>query len=783
LEKDNSVNMGAGVSNNFLELLNSESNNTRQQDTLLYVGGFDWRKNVPRVIDAISMLENALRQSIKFIVVGDIDKLIAEQLQAQWISLGLPANHLKLVGHVSDRSLAKYYRNVSVVIQPSLMEGFGLTALEAILSGTLVIASRAGALPEIVGDDTWLFDPTDTTDMAHHIQRAFNAVLTGDGLTPAAKIHASSFTWQKTVDIAVTALKDIAKKKETAATTNTTRPEQRVIEELADIKLPIELKVGCLSRAEKPTEHHPRLIVDATATIISNAGTGIQRVVTKICQHIGNCSDHHEDVQPVVAFSASEEAWYAVPDHNLKLTPFDVQKHDERLFLNRRDHVLMLDSSWAFYPYHARTLTYGRLRGCQVTTCLYDLVPLKASGFSSLGMPDIFERWLKAALTYSTGFVCISKAVADELIKLLESINFPKPLNIGYWPLGADFSSEETVHPKDHKQKSAQTSFLMVGTIEPRKGHRVALDAFDLIWKQGIDAHLTIIGKLGWNAERLVDRIHSHPEWGKRLFWDAKASDAELQAKYASADCLIASSFAEGFGLPVVEAGHFGKPVIASDIPVFREVASKSHFSQFFEAGNAAALAHEIESFVYKGKSIAELSAAISGWENWSESASALKDVLINNKWYHVYEPQEPKYFSSISNAVDIRLLHMVQAHDRLFELEIKDGPLSGDAPEHDRYVVKLTNCSNITWSSLGTSEGKYGLKLGVRLFNVDEIPVAEGPRTQIPFALTPGDTMYVPIELPQSWQADDGFTVHIELVQDELIWWGNPIIISARGT
>jgi hypothetical protein len=125
----------------------------------------------------------------------------------------------------------------------------------------------------------------------------------------------------------------------------------------------------------------------------------------------------------------------------------------------------------------------------------------------------------------------------------------------------------------------------------------------------------------------------------------------------------------------------------------------------------------------------------------------------------------------------------MVQAHDRLFELEIKDGPLSGDAPEHDRYVVKLTNCSNITWSSLGTSEGKYGLKLGVRLFNVDEIPVAEGPRTQIPFALTPGDTMYVPIELPQSWQADDGFTVHIELVQDELIWWGNPIIISARGT
>lgn len=113
----------------------------------------------------------------------------------------------------------------------------------------------------------------------------------------------------------------------------------------------------------------------------------------------------------------------------------------------------------------------------------------------------------------------------------------------------------------------------MVGTIEPRKGHRVALDALDLLWQRGIDVRLTIVGKLGWNARKFVERLQVHPEWNVRLFWDSQATDDQLQGYYADADCLIASSFAEGFGLPIVEAGHFGKPVIASDIPVFREVA------------------------------------------------------------------------------------------------------------------------------------------------------------------------------------------------------------------
>src|SRR5690606_14083873 len=147
----------------------------------------------------------------------------------------------------------------------------------------------------------------------------------------------------------------------------------------------------------------------------------------------------------------------------------------------------------------------------------------------------------QAALTYSTGFVCISRAVADEFIDILKQIRFPRPLDIGYWPLGADFGP---IHEAD-PQKASDTDapgFLMVGTIEPRKGHSVALDAFDLLWAQNIDVKLTIVGKVGWSAGHLIDRLENHPQWGRRLFWHRNASDAELGQQYASADCLIASS-------------------------------------------------------------------------------------------------------------------------------------------------------------------------------------------------------------------------------------------------
>ena len=128
----------------------------------------------------------------------------------------------------------------------------------------------------------------------------------------------------------------------------------------------------------------------------------------------------------------------------------------------------------------------------------------------------------------------------------------------------------------------------MVGTLEPRKGHRIALDAFEALWADGLDVCLVIAGKHGWGVDHLAEAIRTHREFGKRLFWHERVDDAGLAQLYSDCDGLIAASFAEGFGLPIVEAGYFGKPVIASDIPVFREVGDGAVERRFFSVGSSS---------------------------------------------------------------------------------------------------------------------------------------------------------------------------------------------------
>ena len=113
----------------------------------------------------------------------------------------------------------------------------------------------------------------------------------------------------------------------------------------------------------------------------------------------------------------------------------------------------------------------------------------------------------------------------------------------------------------------------MVATIEPRKGHHQTLKAFELLWGQGADINLVIVGKQGWLVEELIENIKAHSELNKRLFWQEGISDEYLENIYAESTCLIAASEGEGFGLPLIEAAQKGKPIIARDIKVFREVA------------------------------------------------------------------------------------------------------------------------------------------------------------------------------------------------------------------
>ena len=183
-------------------------------------------------------------------------------------------------------------------------------------------------------------------------------------------------------------------------------------------------------------------------------------------------------------------------------------------------------------------------------------------------------------------------------------------------------------------------AFLMVGTIEPRKGHAQTLAAFERLWDKGHDVNLAIVGKQGWLVEALVERLRRNPEAGRRLFWLQGISDEYLEQIYAASTCLIAASLAEGFGLPLIEAAQHKLPIIARDLPVFREVAGDHAF--YFRGDKPEELADAILQWLsLHAEGNAPKSDAMR-WLTWQQSAKTLETLLMNEshpQWTHVWQP------------------------------------------------------------------------------------------------------------------------------------------------
>lgn len=217
-----------------------------------------------------------------------------------------------------------------------------------------------------------------------------------------------------------------------------------------------------------------------------------------------------------------------------------------------------------------------------VIALVYDLIPITHPHLFDAELTRCFARAVDWAAGHCDGALCISRATADELSRWLGAREgagqrlYPSALAVGR--LGADFapaSASQAVRPVLSRFLDAPGSvYLAVGTIEPRKNLGCLLDAFDQIWDGESDARLLILGRRGWLSGPVIQRLRRHPRLGRSLLWMENASDAELHHAYGAARALVYASLVEGFGLPLVEAMRLGTPVLANDIPVFREIGA-----------------------------------------------------------------------------------------------------------------------------------------------------------------------------------------------------------------
>lgn len=353
-----------------------------------------------------------------------------------------------------------------------------------------------------------------------------------------------------------------------------------------------------------------RLLIDMTATHRFGQKTGIQRVVREIAR---------------VAVESGTGLPVFIEDGRL-FSHFRHAALPDEVTISEGDQLLLLDAAWHLDSEYGPVIDTVARAGGSTVACLYDLIPVVYPASVTRAAAASFARWFDLLVEKSDVVVGISKSVIDEFIDYARAAKLPlkENLRVGWWHLGADFAPPTNKRPSPSALAAGTGEaplFLSVGTLEPRKGHAVALAAFDRLWSQGHDARFVIIGRPGWNTRALQRRIREHREFGSRLFWLDDASDADLQYLYRQARALVFASFAEGFGLPLIEAAHFGAKVIASDLPVFREIGGDAVV--YFDLLDSDALAARIEEALLDETPAAPLPVL-----SWRESTGALVALL-----------------------------------------------------------------------------------------------------------------------------------------------------------
>lgn len=389
-------------------------------------------------------------------------------------------------------------------------------------------------------------------------------------------------------------------------------------------------------------EPSPQFLFDISELILRDVHTGIQRVVRSLLfEFYHNTPSGY--IFRLVRSNADGNLVYANKYHAETFCDDTLEIVDKPLQVTPGDIFYCGDLSLSF-PFYA--LQKLRNEGVRVIFTIYDLFAVNLDTMPK-AYRFAFSDWLSDLLMVTDAIVCDSKSVANELHEwlLIHKNARNRPLKIGFFHLGADLlfsNSTENPTPEDSpllKRLQEQNTLLMVGTVEPRKGHASALEAIERLWNEGIQINLVIVGKEGWRSHDLVRRLRRHPQRNKQLFWLEKASDALLVQLYAQSTALLAASFAEGFGLPLIEAAHYGLPIIARDIPVFHEVAGD--FAFYFPNTDSIALADSLRQWLRLHAEGKAPQSKDMPYLTWAQSTQQLLKVILEDNWYTVYQPAD----------------------------------------------------------------------------------------------------------------------------------------------
>ncbi len=566
----------------------------------------------------------------------------------QGIEAAAPRHNVRITGWTQPDQYAQYLTaaDLAVQLRTNSRGETSAAVLDCLNHGLPTIVNAHGALAELPTDAVWMLED-DFDDVA--LAQAIEALSADQTRRDALGIRGQAFiqaqhapeNCAKQYNQAIECAYAGARVPSKTVLRSTDSPSGEIPDETQYVQSPFkpENQKATLGTARK-------LLIDVSATCRTDLKTGIQRVVRALVWSFIQVPPEDFRVEPVYLRCDTGE-WhycYARAWTSQVLGVASGWLPDEPVDSVGGDVLLVADLSTGVTVDAEQAGVFAGLKACGVHIhfIVYDLLPIRFPHFFPPHQSD-FERWLRSLTGVADGAICISQTVAKDLQHWMNHFGpeREKGLLINWFHLGADLVNSlpsmgmpaESAHTLDKIASTA--SFLMVGTIEPRKGYLQALRAFTEIWKSGLNVNLVIVGREGWkgllDAHRqtipeIVGSLQMHPELGGRLLWLDDVSDEYLRQIYANSSCLIAASEGEGFGLPLAEAAQIGLPIIARDIPVFREILGD--YAHYFSGLDAHDLAHAIKNWISSCNTTRPHTARSASFCSWTQSSRRILEIM-----------------------------------------------------------------------------------------------------------------------------------------------------------
>jgi glycosyltransferase involved in cell wall biosynthesis len=301
--------------------------------------------------------------------------------------------------------------------------------------------------------------------------------------------------------------------------------------------------------------------------------TGIDRVCLAYLQHFGGQSQavvHHPRYRRILDKTVSGELFTLLSEPRAGLRRGLVKSilrsaarrklgGKNRLYLNI-GHTGLNDPGFAAW-----------VRGANVRPIyfVHDLIPITHPEYCREGEKSRHVSRMRTVLTTGAGVIGNSQATLDELATFGRASHLPSLPSRAAW-----LGTTERLAPVGSVSTPDRPTFVVLGTIEGRKNHLMLLQIWErLIRRFNTDApRLLIIGQRGWECEQVFNLLDQSAQLKKSVVELSNCSDEALAGHLAGARALLFPSLVEGYGLPLIEALRAGTPVIASDLPVFREI-------------------------------------------------------------------------------------------------------------------------------------------------------------------------------------------------------------------